>query len=322
MTPAADITGSLPVVGRFAPSPTGSLHLGSLVTAVGSYALARRAGGTWLLRVEDLDTPRVLPGIADDMLRTLEALGFRWDGEVVYQSRRTEAYQSAMERLLGTGLAYSCGCTRSEIARISSAPHGAELVYPGTCRDGLPEGKTERALRVKVYDELIEFNDLVVGHYSQSLSSSCGDFVIQRADGPFAYHLAVVVDDAESGVNQVVRGADLLSSTPRQIYLQRLLGYPTPVYGHLPLVVNPDGTKLSKRENAVSLADRDLEREGWRLLFAALRFLGQSPPPDLNGAPCPEILGWAVKYFDPARIPLTSAPLPLPCQADTLPCRR
>ncbi|RII27288.1 MAG: tRNA glutamyl-Q(34) synthetase GluQRS [Geobacter sp.] len=310
MTPATDIT-EVHVVGRFAPSPTGPLHLGSLVAAVGSYVMARRAGGKWLLRMEDLDTPRVVPGIADDMLRTLEALGFRWDGEVVYQSRRTEAYRSAMERLLGAGLAYACGCTRSEISRISSAPHGAELVYPGTCRDGLPEGKAERALRVKVYDELIEFDDLVVGKYSQALSASCGDFVIQRADGPFAYHLAVVVDDGEGGINQVIRGADLLSSTPRQIYLQKLLGFPTPVYGHLPLVVNPEGTKLSKRENAVSLADRDLAREGWTLLLAALRFLGQSPPPDLNGAPCTEIIGWAVKSFDPARIPLVPAPLPL-----------
>lgn len=320
MSLATDIT-ELPVVGRFAPSPTGPLHLGSLVAALGSYVMARRAGGQWLLRMEDLDAPRVVSGIADDILRTLEALGFRWDGEVVYQSRRTEAYQSAMERLLGAGLAYSCGCTRSEIARISSAPHGAELVYPGICRDGLPEGKSERAWRVKVYDELIEFNDLFVGHYSQSLSSSCGDFVIQRADGPFAYHLAVVVDDAESGVNQVVRGADLLPSTPRQIYLQKLLGYPTPVYGHLPLVVNPDGTKLSKRENAVSLADRDLAQEGWRLLFAALRFLGQAPPPDLNGAPCTEILAWAEEAFDPACVPPSSAPLPLPTRADELPSR-
>ncbi|GFE58952.1 tRNA glutamyl-Q(34) synthetase GluQRS [Geobacter sp. AOG1] len=322
MSPATDITEVVPVVGRFAPSPTGPLHLGSLVAAVGSYAMARRVGGKWLLRMEDLDTPRVVPGIADDMLRTLEALGFRWDGEVVYQSRRTEAYRSAMERLLKAGLAYSCGCTRSEIARISSAPHGAEPVYPGICREGLPEGKTERAWRVKVYDELIAFDDLFMGRFSQSLASSCGDFVIQRADGPFAYHLAVVVDDAESGINQVVRGADLLSSTPRQIYLQKLLGFPKPVYGHLPLVVNPDGTKLSKRENAVSLTDRDLAREGWTLLFAALRFLGQSPPPDLNGAPCPEILAWGVDSFDPARIPPTPAPLPLPTRADKLPSRR
>lgn len=321
MTPAADIT-EVPVVGRFAPSPTGPLHLGSLVAALGSYVIARRSGGKWLLRMEDLDAPRVVSGIADDILRTLESLGFRWDGEVVYQSRRTEAYRAAMERLLGAGLAYCCGCTRSEIARISSAPHGAELVYPGICRNGLPEGKSERAWRVKVYDELIEFNDLFVGHYSQSLSSSCGDFVIQRADGPFAYHLAVVVDDGESGVNQVVRGADLLPSTPRQIYLQKLLGFPVPVYGHLPLVVNPDGTKLSKRESAVSLADRDLAREGWRLLFAALRFLGQSPPPDLNGAPCTEILAWGVEVFDPASVPSTAAPLPLPTGADELPSRR
>ena len=318
MNCATDFSESLPVVGRFAPSPTGPLHLGSLVAALGSYVMARRIGGTWLLRMEDLDAPRVVPGIADDMLRTLEALGFAWDGEVVYQSRRTEAYRAAMEKLIASGLAYSCGCTRAEIARIASAPHGAELVYPGICRDGLPEGKAERAYRVKVYDDLIEFTDLFMGHYIQSLTS-CGDFVVQRADGPYAYHLAVVVDDAESGVNQVVRGSDLLSSTPRQIYLQRLLGLPVPVYGHLPLVTDPDGTKLSKRTYAVSLAaGRDLWSEGWTLLFAALRFLGQSPPPALNGAPCGEILAWSVANFDPTRVPRTSAPLPLPRYADKL----
>ncbi|HYS42393.1 MAG TPA: tRNA glutamyl-Q(34) synthetase GluQRS, partial [Geobacteraceae bacterium] len=245
-----------PVIGRFAPSPTGPLHLGSLVTAVGSYCMARRLGGQWLLRIEDLDLPRVIPGIADDMLRSLECLGFQWDGEVVYQSRRLDAYRAALDKLVKQGIAYPCGCSRAEIALIASAPHkhDGELVYPGICRDGIPQDKSERAVRVKVYDEVISFDDRVMGRYSQALSASCGDFVIQRADGPFAYHLAVVVDDAESGVNQVVRGSDLLSSTPRQIYLQKVLGYPTPDYCHLPLVVNPDGTKLSKRDSAVSLA--------------------------------------------------------------------
>jgi glutamyl-Q tRNA(Asp) synthetase len=246
------------------------------------------------------------------MLRTLENLGFRWDGEIVYQSRRREAYQAALDTLIDEGLAYPCGCSRAEIALIASAPHNheGELVYPGICRDGLPAEKTERAVRVKVYDEVISFRDNVMGHYSQALSASCGDFVIQRADGPFAYHLAVVVDDAENGVNQVVRGADLISSTPRQIYLQKLLGYPTPAYSHLPLVVNPDGTKFSKRNNAVSLAaGLNGPGSGGALLLAALKFLGQFPPSSLGNAPCYEILSWAVAHFDPACIPQSSAPL-------------
>ena len=300
-----------PVIGRFAPSPTGPLHLGSLVAAVGSYAMAKRLGGRWLLRIEDLDLPRVIPGVADDMLRTLEALGFQWDGAVVYQSRRLDAYKAALDKLIAQRIAYPCGCSRAEIALIASAPHGEDgPVYPGFCRDGLPPGKKERAVRVKVNDEVIEFDDRVMGRYSQALSSSCGDFVVQRADGPFAYHLAVVVDDGESGVNQVVRGADLLSSTPRQIYLQKILGYPLPDYCHLPLVTNRDGSKLSKRDNAVSLiAGLDSSAVGHAHLVASLRFLGQSPPAEPGNVSCRDILDWAVTSFDPALIPRRSATL-------------
>ncbi len=297
------------IVGRFAPSPTGPLHVGSLVAALGSYLIAKRAGGLWLLRMEDLDLPRVVPGIADDMMATLEKLGFKWDGEVLYQSRRTEYYRAAARELQQKGLAYACGCTRKEIAEIASAPHEGELVYPGICREGLPAEKVERALRVKVYDEVISFEDGIMGRYSQHLSASCGDFVIHRADGPYAYHLAVVVDDAASGVNQVVRGSDLLASTPRQIYLQRIFGFPTPDYYHLPLVTGPDGAKLSKRDNAVSLAaGRDLDRDGGRLLCAALRFLGQAPPPELQEAPPAEVLAWGVAHLEEGAIPRTPAP--------------
>ena len=297
------------VVGRFAPSPTGPLHLGSLVAALGSYLMAKSCGGQWLLRMEDLDLPRTVPGIADDMLATLEILGFQWDGEVVYQSRRSEYYREAAEELVLRGLAYACGCTRSEIAQIASAPHEDVIVYPGICRTGLPSEKVERALRVKVYDEVISFDDCIMGRYSQRLSASCGDFVIHRADGPYAYHLAVVVDDAAAGVNQVVRGADLLSSTPRQIYLQRVFEYATPGYCHLPLVMGPRGSKLSKRDNAVSLAaGRDLAREGGALLISALRFLGQNPPPAMEGASPAEILQWGVAGFDPSAVPRDSAP--------------
>jgi glutamyl-Q tRNA(Asp) synthetase len=285
------------------------LHLGSLVAAVGSYLMAKREKGLWLVRMEDLDLPRVVPGIAEDMLRTLEALGFQWDGEVLYQSRRSELYREAVDLLVQRRLAYPCGCTRAEIARIASAPHEDGLVYPGICREGLHPDKSERALRVKVYDEVISFADQVMGTYSQHLTASCGDFVVHRADGPYAYHLAVVVDDALSGVNQVVRGADLLSSTPRQIYLQRLFGYPTPNYAHLPLVIAPGGGKLSKRDNAVSLAaGRDLSLDGGELVAAALRFLGQDPPAELAGASAKEVLSWGTVHFDPRRVPSASAP--------------
>ncbi|HJV66016.1 MAG TPA: tRNA glutamyl-Q(34) synthetase GluQRS [Geomonas sp.] len=297
------------ITGRFAPSPTGPLHVGSLVAALGSYLMAKKSRGLWLLRMEDLDLPRVVPGIADDMLSTLELLGFEWDGKVLYQSRRSEYYRAAAGILLEQGLAYGCGCTRSEIAQISSAPHQDGAVYPGICRNGLPPGKVERALRVKVSDEVISFEDGIMGRYSQHLTTSCGDFVIQRADGPFAYHLAVVVDDAAAGVNQVVRGADLLSSTPRQIYLQRIFGYAVPAYLHLPLVTGEDGGKLSKRDNAVSLkAGRDLRKDGGILLLSALRFLGQQPPASLLGASPREILQWAISSFDPATVPHTPAP--------------
>lgn len=299
------------VVGRFAPSPTGPLHLGSLVAALGSYLFAKHAKGQWLLRIEDIDVPRVIPGIADDMLATLEILGFQWDGAVIYQSERTDVYEAALQQLLNKGVAYMCGCTRSEISKIASPPTVAsdEIVYPGICREGIPMGKVERAYRVKVYDEVISFNDIVMGRYSQVLSASCGDFVIHRADGPFAYHLAVVVDDASTGVTQVARGSDLLASTPRQMYLQRLLGYATPSYAHLPLVIGPNGTKLSKRDNAVSIsANGDLRKDGGKLLLSALKFLGQHPPKVLTGATQYEILEWAIASFEPLDVPSVPGP--------------
>jgi glutamyl-Q tRNA(Asp) synthetase len=268
--------------------------------------MARSEGGLWLLRVEDLDTPRVVPGIADDMMRTLEILGFRWDGEVLYQSRRTEIYREALELLLRRGDAYPCACSRAEIARIATAPHSGEegSAYPGTCRNGLPEGRNARSVRVRVGPDPITFHDGVMGDVCGNLHTSGGDFVVKRADGPFAYQLAVVVDDRESEVTQVVRGADLINSTPRQIHLQRLLGYPTPSYFHLPLVTGPGGAKLSKRDAAVSLvAGINPAEEGSSLIMAALRFLGQSPPGSLRRAPCSEIMEWAVDNFSPRSIP-------------------
>lgn len=296
---------TLPIVGRFAPSPTGPLHLGSLVAAVGSWLYARSAGGSWLLRIEDLDAPRVIAGCADDIMRTLEALGLTWDGEVLYQSRRSNAYQEAFDSLLARGLVFPCSCSRTEIASSSSAPHlgTGEIPYPGTCRNGMPSPRSARAYRLLVGDECVGFSDAVFGEYSQFLREVCGDFVVRRADGPFAYHLAVVVDDAFSGVNQVVRGADLLPSTPRQIYLSSLLGYSRPVYAHLPLVRGTDGGKLSKRDNAVSIAScHDLRRDAGRLVHFALTFLGQAPPLEMVTYNPSELLEWGVSHFIPSNV--------------------
>jgi glutamyl-Q tRNA(Asp) synthetase len=294
------------VVGRFAPSPTGPLHMGSLVAALASYLLAKKSNGRWLLRLEDLDTPRVIAGAAEDILRTLELFGFAWDGPVIRQSSRIAAYQEAFDRLVSTGQVYPCGCSRAEIARTASAPHDgeAELLYPGTCRAGLPPGRNARAYRVRVPDSPICFEDAVQGPQTYSLAHGGGDFVIKRADGPFAYQLAVVVDDAAQGVNQVVRGADLLSSTPRQLLLQQLLALPTPTYAHVPLIVDATGGKLSKRRTTVSLGqDATLVRQGWQLLREAFRCLGCSLPPALAGAPGEEILAWGVRHFLPGSIP-------------------
>jgi len=288
------------VVGRFAPSPTGPLHFGSLVTAVGSYCLARRAGGRWLLRMEDLDLPRVVPGAADKILLSLEQLGLHWDDEIVWQSRRTAAYVEAVEYLREKGMVFDCACSRKEI--ILSAPHPGEEgpIYPGTCKPGLPPGRKPRALRIAVPEKQICFRDGVFGPLQQVLAEAVGDFVLRRADGLFAYQLAVVVDDAASGINQVVRGADLLSSTPRQIFLHACLGNPVPEYVHLPLVVDIRGRKISKRDGVVPPVH---EHDAARLVARALDFLGQTVPDCLQGSPPAELLSWAVQNFDQKTIP-------------------
>lgn len=292
--------------GRFAPSPTGPLHLGSLVAAVGSWLFARSKGGEWLVRMEDLDAPRVVPGMAEDILRTLEALGLTWDGEVVRQSERAGLYREALNLLTAKNAAYPCGCTRAEIAALASAPHAGDEgpPYPGTCREGLAEGRTPRAWRARVEDgREVEFLDMVLGRRSYRLDALSGDFVILRADGVFAYQLAVVVDDAAQGITEVVRGADLVTSTPRQIVLQELLGYPRPAYAHLPLVSGPGGAKLSKRDNAVSLASGGgLESPG-ALLSWALGHLGQKVEPDMESAKPGEVLAAAAANFDVNAIP-------------------
>jgi glutamyl-Q tRNA(Asp) synthetase len=273
-------------VGRFAPSPTGALHFGSLVAALGSYLDARSHGGLWRVRMEDVDKPRCSQAHADDVLRLLEAYGFEWDGEVVYQSRRNHRYQQALELLIDTGYAYPCACTRKEIA--DSSLNGIEgPVYQGTCRAGL-DGRAARAWRVRTDTRPVCFVDRLQGLQCQKVEIEIGDFVVRRADGLFGYQLAVVVDDAEGRVTHVVRGADLLASTPRQIYLQSVLGFPTPKYLHLPIVLNDAGQKLSKQTLAPALDEGSANGE----LVSALNFLGLNPDPALGRASVQEILAW------------------------------
>jgi glutamyl-Q tRNA(Asp) synthetase len=309
--------------GRFAPSPTGPLHFGSLVAAVGSYLDARHHHGTWLVRMEDLDIPRCVFGAADGILRTLEAFGLRSDEPVIYQSQRTVAYEEALRQLQVSGAVYPCCCTRKEIS--DSALLGIEgPVYPGTCRNGIPAGREERAWRVRTTsfpsplggegvgergscgtllpspqpspckgEGVVGFDDALQGRIAQHLKSEIGDFVVKRADGLFAYQLAVVVDDAFQGITHVVRGADLLASTPRQIHLQRLLGLPTPRYMHLPIAVNEAGEKLSKQTLAAPV---DSSRVAATLL-SVLDFLQQHPPANLIGSEVGTVLDWAVQNW-------------------------
>ena len=288
--------------GRFAPSPTGPLHLGSLLTASASYLDARAAGGEWLLRMEDLDRPREMPGAADAILRSLTAHGLHWDGEVLYQSRRSALYDQALAQLTTQGRSYDCGCSRREVAE-AGWPGDGEQVYPGTCRDGMAPGKTARARRLRLQGEEIRFTDRVFGLQQQSPAQQVGDFVLHRADGIHAYQLAVVVDDAAQGISDVVRGADLLSSTARQIVLGQLLGLPPLRYTHLPLLRNSTGEKLSKQTLAPALDDTRAADN----LFQVLQWLGQQPPAALRGATPAELLAWAIAHWHLPAVPKTLA---------------
>ncbi len=292
--------------GRFAPSPSGPLHFGSLVAAVGSYLEARARGGEWLVRMENPDPPRIVPGAADEILRALEACHLLWDGPVVRQSERSEAYHSALHQLRERGVVYPCACSRREIA--DSAVMGIEgYVYRGRCRDGLPPGKRARTQRVNTRGATVIFEDAVQGRIEHDLEKEIGDFVLYRTDRVYAYQLAVVIDDAEQNITDVVRGADLLASTPRQIHLQRLLGLATPRYVHLPVAINEAGEKLSKQ----TLAAPVNPAQPVPALAAVLTFLGQHPPTGLARASLTEFWDWALKNWDLARVPrVRTAPVP------------
>ncbi len=293
-------------VGRFAPSPTGPLHQGSLIAALASCLEARTQGGQWLLRMEDVDAPRTQPGAADTILFQLEACGFEWDGPVVWQSQRLDAYRSALEQLIEHGHAYPCACSRREIADSALRAPDGSLRYPGRCRTGLPVGRSPRAWRCLSGTDELQWTDAIQGAQHERLAESVGDFILLRADGQYAYQLAVVVDDAWQGVTHVVRGADLLDSSGRQIHLQRLLAYAQPAYAHLPVLTNAAGEKLSKQTLAPAL-QADLAAPA---LCAALSFLGQQPPATLARASVSEVWAWALAHWQLARVPRQRA-----CQA-------
>jgi glutamyl-Q tRNA(Asp) synthetase len=291
--------------GRFAPSPTGPLHFGSLIAALASCCDARAAGGEWLVRIEDVDTPRSNDRIGDQILTSLQTYGFEWDGEVVRQSERIALYKSALDDLAARGGVFACACTRKEL---EAAPLGAagERVYPGTCRNGVAPGRKGRAWRLRVTDEAIGFRDRLQGWQEQRLEGEIGDFIVKRGDGVFAYQLAVVVDDAAQAVTHVVRGADLLASTPRQICLQHHLGLPTPSYLHHPVAIHPSGEKLSKQTGAPPLDPVN----PLPALVRAWEFLGQ-PPPSAAPASVAEFWQWARAAWTPTTLPPV-AMLPAP----------
>jgi glutamyl-Q tRNA(Asp) synthetase len=280
-------------IGRFAPTPSGHLHFGSLVAALASYLDARSVGGRWLMRMEDLDPPREEPGAQAAILKALESYGFEWDGEMVRQSDRHDAYAEVLNRLFNHGLAYACTCSRKTLAPY----HG---IYPGLCRNAGHDTK-DAAIRLRVPELEYHFIDRVQGEYRQHLGRDVGDFVIRRRDGLYAYQLAVVLDDAWQGITDVVRGADLLDSTPRQLYLQELLGLPQPRYLHIPLIIQPDGHKLGKSYRSPPLT----EDQATPLLLRALRALGHNPGAELAYATPREVLNWGIAHWDAGLIPRT-----------------
>ncbi len=302
--------------GRFAPSPTGPLHFGSLIAAIASYCDAKSHGGKWLVRMEDLDKPREMQGAASTILRQLESFGFEWHGEddstqIMYQSQRTALYENALEKLKQNNHIYPCTCSRKEIADSATTSGIEGVIYPKTCYKKWQKNTTREihaytsrmetgSQRIHVEDAIkIGFSDAIQGDVSQHLAVDIGDFILKRADGLFAYQLAVVVDDADQGITHIVRGADLLASTQRQIYLQQLLGLPTPSYAHVPVAVNSAGEKLSKQTLAKPL-DANFSAT---LIVEALQFLGQNPPPDLAKNTIADIWLWAIKHWKITKVP-------------------
>ncbi|MDY7563372.1 tRNA glutamyl-Q(34) synthetase GluQRS [Pseudomonas sp. 10B1] len=278
-------------IGRFAPTPSGYLHFGSLVAALASYLDARSVGGKWLMRMEDLDPPREVAGAQTAILRTLESYGFEWDGELISQSQRHEDYEQVIRRWLSHGLAYACTCSRKQL-------EGSNGVYPGRCRN-LGHTTENAAIRIRVPELDYRFEDRVQGLFAQHLGRDVGDFVIRRRDGLYAYQLAVIIDDAWQGITDIVRGADLLDSTPRQLYLQELLGLPQPRYLHVPLITQPDGNKLGKSYRSAPLQND----QATLLLLRALRALGQPTDDGLNYASPREVLKWGIEQWDATLIP-------------------
>ncbi|MAU75771.1 MAG: tRNA glutamyl-Q(34) synthetase GluQRS [Crocinitomicaceae bacterium] len=285
-----------PYIGRFAPSPSGHLHFGSLIAAVASYCDAKSNQGTWLVRIENLDPPREVKGSADDILRTLEGFGLFWDNAVQYQSQRHHLYDSALQKLKASGMTFGCACSRKDLASV-----GGLDFYPGTCRNGIPHEKEGKSVRFQVSKsniENIKWNDLVQGNQNV-LKSSLGDFILRRSDGYYAYHLAVVVDDADQGVTNIVRGADLMDSSPRHLLLQEALNLGSPLYAHIPLAYNIMKDKLSKLTNASPIQIEDAPNQ----IQDALKFLGQL---DVEIDLPEKMLSQAIDQWDVSKIPKSS----------------
>lgn len=280
--------------GRFAPSPTGPLHFGSLVAAMASYLDARAHHGEWLLRIDDLDRDRCVPGMDTKIIRTLDAFGFEWHGSIAYQSENTEAYKAALDRLQAQDRIFYCRCSRRQVAQAAKYTGLEGPIYPGTCRDLGLSDSAGLAARIRTQAVEIDFEDHLYGAQRQNLARDIGDFVVRRADGYFAYQLAVIVDDWLSGVNQVVRGADLLLSTARQIWMGELLGYARPEYLHIPLVIGPDGKKLSKTDQAHPVNPED----PLPALLDAWRFMRQVPP-ETDTLSLREFWPWATAQWQP-----------------------
>lgn len=283
--------------GRFAPSPTGPLHFGSLIAATGSYLQARHQQGEWQLRIEDIDPPREMPGASDSILRTLEAYGFEWDGEVIYQSQRLDIYQDYLDQLVINHETFPCTCSRKDIQQQLAKSHST--IYPGTCRNKTTVKRQRFAYRIIAQDKIISFNDPLQGPQHYELQTDIGDFVIKRADGLFSYQLAVAIDDGSMGITEVVRGSDLLSSTPQQIYLQQRLKLNTPRYIHLPVATNAQGQKLSKQTYAQALNTI----HPVSLLWQILKHLGQAPLGELKQVSLDELWQWAITNWDINKIP-------------------